>query len=288
MPTLLVFSLRKPYNFFTMEGVKARFNIQGQYWKLLVILAFSLTFIAWILNTPQGLLGKADAIGYAVCHRIDLRSFHLGDRQLPLCARCSGMYLGAMLGLGYQLIIGRRRSGTPPWKVIVPTAVLALAFIFDGINSFLSLIEQSAILYQPTNALRLFTGTGMGLAIAIMLYPAFNSSVWNKVDPRPGISSLSSLSLLIVLAIALDGLILTEIPVVLYPLTLISAAGVLVLLTMVYSMLILMLVKVENRYNHFSQLIFAFIGGLTVAVIQIGLLDLTRYFFTGTWEGFHL
>jgi hypothetical protein len=193
-----------------------------------------------------------------------------------------------MLGLGYQLIIGRRRSGTPSWKVIIPVGVLALAFLFDGINSFSSLIQQSAFLYQPTNTLRLFTGTGMGLAIAIMLFPAFNSSVWNKVDPRPGIVSLSSLSLLIVLAVALDVLILTENPVVLYPLALISAAGVLVLLTMVYSMLILMLFKAENRYNHFRHLVYALIGGLTVAVIQIGFLDLTRYFFTGTWEGFHL
>ena len=60
-------------------------------------LAVGLVLLGWLLNTPPGLLGKADAIGYAVCHRIDLRSFHLGERALPLCARCSGMYLGAML-----------------------------------------------------------------------------------------------------------------------------------------------------------------------------------------------
>jgi uncharacterized membrane protein len=271
-----------------MDDVKDRFNIQGQYWKLLIILAFSLTLIAWVLNTPSGLLGKADAVGYAVCHRIDLRSFHLGDRQLPLCARCSGMYLGAMLGLGYQLVIGRRRTGTPSWKVILPTAILALAFIFDGVNSFLSLFPNSMILYQPNNTLRLLTGTGMGLAIAIMLYPAFNSSIWSRVDPRPGISDLRSFSLLILLAIGLDLLVLTQNPVILYPLSLISAAGVLILLTMVYSMLLLMLFKAENRYNQLSKLIYAFIGGFTVALLQIGFLDLVRYFFTGTWEGFHL
>ena len=55
----------------------------------------------WVYFTPEGILGKAGAVGYAVCHRIDLRSFHLGLRQLPLCARCTGMYLGALLGLTY-------------------------------------------------------------------------------------------------------------------------------------------------------------------------------------------
>ena len=35
-------------------------------------------------------------------------------------------------------------------------------------------------------------------------------------------------------------------------------------------------------------MVYALIGGLTVALIQIGLLDFVRYLFTGTWEGFHL
>ena len=83
-------------------------------------------------------------------------------------------------------------------------------------------------------------------------------------------------------------LILLNNPLILYPLSIISAAGVVVLLTMVYSMLLLMVFKVENRYNQFNQLVYALLGGLTVAIIQIGLLDFIRYLFTGTWEGFHL
>ncbi len=69
----------------------------------LIFIAVGLLLVGWLWNTPAGLLGKADALGYAVCHRIDVRSFHLGERQLPLCARCTGMYLGAMLGLVFQV-----------------------------------------------------------------------------------------------------------------------------------------------------------------------------------------
>ncbi len=87
--------------------------------KGLVILSIGLLLFGWLLNTPPGLLGKADAIGYAVCHRIDLRSFHLGDRQLPLCVRCSGMYLGAMLGLAYQALTRPRAGGFPQRSVWV-------------------------------------------------------------------------------------------------------------------------------------------------------------------------
>ena len=271
-----------------MQTDKVVFGVHTQYWKALVILAFVLISLAWLLNTPPGLLGKADAVGYAVCHRIDLRSFNIHDRQMSLCSRCSGMYLGAVLGLIYQGVIGRRRTGIPSWKILVPISIFVLLFIIDGVNSFLSLFPGAPGLYEPNNTIRLVTGTGMGLAIAVALYPAFNSTVWRLIDPRPALLNLRSFMILVLLAAALSILILLNIPIVLYVLSLISAAGVLVLLTLVYSMIIMMVFKVENGYNQVSQMVYALIGGLTVALIQIGLLDFLRYLFTGTWEGFHL
>ena len=71
--------------------------------KGLVYAALGIVLVGWLLNTPAGILGKADAIGYAVCHRIGERSFHIGGRSLSLCARCTGMYLGAMVGMVYQI-----------------------------------------------------------------------------------------------------------------------------------------------------------------------------------------
>ncbi|GAH11955.1 unnamed protein product, partial [marine sediment metagenome] len=71
----------------------------------------------------------------------------------------------------------------------------------------------------------------MGLAIAILLYPAFNASVWRLIDPRPAMTNFRSFAILVVIAIGLDLLILLENPVILYPLSLISAAGVVILLT---------------------------------------------------------
>src|SRR5512136_1574619 len=102
--------------------------------RYLVVLAALLVFIGWFLNTPPGLFGKADAIGYSVCHRLGERSFHIGSYQLPLCARCSGMYLGAMTGLVFQSIIGWKRFKIPHWTIIGLLVVLVVAFGIDGIN----------------------------------------------------------------------------------------------------------------------------------------------------------
>ena len=62
-----------------MEGALSGLRSKSAALKTLVLVTVGLLFIGWLANTPAGLLGKADAIGYAVCHRIDVRSFLLGD-----------------------------------------------------------------------------------------------------------------------------------------------------------------------------------------------------------------
>ena len=244
--------------------------------------------MGWLWNTPAGLLGKADALGYAVCHRIDVRSFHLGERQLPLCARCTGMYLGAMLGLVFQAVASKRRAGLPPWRVLGFLGVLVLAFGVDGVNSYLHLFPGAPALYEPSNLLRLLTGTGMGLVIALVLYPAFNQAVWRQVNSTPALSGLRYFLLITGLALALDWLVWIDNPLLLYLFALVSAAGVLVLLTMVYSLFWLLIFRKENTCQWFSQMLLPLVGGFGVALVQIALFDLARFALTGTWDGFHL
>ena len=45
------------------------------------------------------------AVGAVVCHQQSSRSFHLGDAQLPVCARCAGLYAGAPGGLLLALLL---------------------------------------------------------------------------------------------------------------------------------------------------------------------------------------
>jgi len=255
---------------------------------ILIYAGAGLLLLSWLVYTPPGLLGKADAIGYAVCHRIDLRSFHLGDRPLPLCARCTGMHLGALLGLGYQAVFSRRRTGLPPLWISIVLGLFAVGFAFDGLNSFASLIPGLPTLYTPTNSLRLFTGTGMGLGIAAMLFPAFNQTAWRDWQPGPALGNSRLLGGLLVLALVLDWMILSENPLVLYPLALLSAAGALLELTMVYSMIVMMVLRIENRFLRPIQMLLPLAGGFGMGLLQIAGLDLIRYWLTGTWDGFHL
>jgi uncharacterized membrane protein len=265
--------------------------------KYLILPAVLLVFTGWLLNTPTGLSGKADAIGYAVCHQIPDRSFHIGNYQLPLCSRCSGMYLGAVTGLVFQSILGWKRGKTPRRSLIVVLGILVVAFAIDGGNSFLYLLKQVRPgilpqipnLYVPNNTLRLLTGSGMGLGIAALLYPAFNQSIWIDFDDkRAALPDWKAFGVLLAIQIVLDLLVLTGSPFILYPLAFIGVLGVWLLLTMVYTIVWVMVTRQENKFKKFRQLWLVFLAGLAITIIQTALIDMLRFWLTGTWAGFPL
>jgi hypothetical protein len=132
------------------------------------------------------------------------------------------------------------------------------------------------------------TGTGVGLLIGAALFPAFNSTVWCNPDPRPALGNLVSFAGLVLLALGLDGLLLLEIPWIMFPMAILSALATLTLLGMVYTIVVLMLFRQENRAEHSTQLALPIISGLGIAVLQIAVIDFLRYLLTGTWEGFYL
>jgi uncharacterized membrane protein len=246
----------------------------------------ALVFVSWLLSTPPGLLGKADAVGYAICHRIDGRSFHLGDRQLPLCARCTGIYLGALLGMGLLIGMGRSRAGGLPPRILLVilfgfTAVMG----FDGVNSYLTLFPGLPHLYEPRNWLRLATGIFNGLTLAALVYPIFNQTLWKNWEARPVIARFRELGLIGAFALVVIGLVLIENPVILYPLALLSAVGVVALLTALDTTFLLILTRRANRVERWTEAIFPLLAGFTLAIVQIGLVDALRFAVFHSWEG---
>ena len=250
-------------------------------------------FAAWMYISPEGALGKLDAIGYAVCHRIDARSFQIGDRQLPLCARCTGEFFAAGIALIFQIFVGGKRSRLPSRGIIAVLVVFFLAFGIDGSNSYLYLLKQTGRgalesipnLYIPNNVLRLFTGSGMGIALAAVLYPIINQTIWRELDQRPALE-WKSFGALVALIAVLDLLILTESPIVLYPAAYISSLGTLSLLGIVFAILWMIIMREDNSFTSLREMALPFLSGYTLALLMILSIDLLRLKFTGTWSGF--
>jgi len=214
---------------------------------------------------------------------------------LPLCARCTGEFYAAGISLIFFALVSKKQSGMPGWKLGIPLIIFFLAFGIDGSNSYLYLIKQTSDgaleiilnLYIPNNTLRLFTGSGMGIALASILFPAFNQSTWLVNDPRPALS-WKKLGILISIIIIVNLLILTDSEFVLYPIAILSVLGVLALLILVFSMAWLLIMRQENAFNTFAQMWLPFLAGTTLALLMITAIDLLRFKLTGTWGGFPL
>jgi uncharacterized membrane protein len=257
----------------------------------LIYMMGGLICIIWLMVTPMGILGKADAIGYAVCHRIDTRSFHIRERQFPLCVRCTGQYMGVVMGLIFLIIFGRKRTGTPPRRVLVGFLLIIVIYAIDGLNSyfylppFIQLFPNMPHLYEPTSILRLMSGTGMGLVISLVLYPAFFRIVLVDPRPEPVINDLRTFFILLGISIFVDLFILITPGYVLFPIAILSASGVVVILSMVYTILWIRIMHKENQFTHLSQLASYVAVGFIIAMAQIAFFDLIRYILTRSWNG---
>ncbi len=255
----------------------------------LALAACALVVGGWLALTPPGLLGKADAIGYAICHRIDLRSFNIGDRQMPLCARCTGIYLGALGAIAVLAALGHSRSGALP---TTPMLLILIAFVglmgVDGVNSYAGLFPGLPQLYAPSNELRLITGTLCGVAVGALLYPVFNQTLWRGWTLRPVVSRPVELASLVVVGALIIVLVLSRDPLVLYALALLSAAGVVLLLTMLYTAGLLMLSRRDARAESWRAAALPLLLGFTLAIAHIAAMDAARYAIFGSWAGLPL
>jgi hypothetical protein len=216
-------------------------------------------------------------------------------RQLPLCARCTGEFYAAGVTLLFLGIVSPKKSGMPGWKLGIPLIIFFLAFAIDGTNSYIYLLKQTSQgalenipnLYVPNNTLRLFTGSGMGIALASILFPAFNGSAWKTFDEASALD-WKKLGSIIGIILVVDLLILTEQPVILLPIAIISVLGVLSLLIIVFSMVWVLIMRLENTFDKLTQMWMPLLAGTTLALLMITVIDLLRFRLTGTWGGFPL
>jgi uncharacterized membrane protein len=271
---------------------KAPHLLTGRWLAVLVALAALLVLGFYTATDParaahDHILTAADYAGYAVCHRITERSFTVAGRQFPLCARCTGMFLGVALTFVVLLLARRGRwSDLPPFPVM---AVL-IGFIglmgIDGVNSYSHFFPNLPHLYEPRHGLRLLTGMGTGLAMGSIIFPALAQTLWWEQERRPSLANLRELAGLVLLAGVVILLVLSNLQPVLYVLALVSAAGVVTILASINCVLLLILIRRDAQATTWWQAAVPLAAGVALAVLQIAAISFARYSLTGTMTGF--
>ena len=249
-----------------------------RYHRLMV--GLSLIIIAvFFFFPPITVLDKTHAVGYAICHQLPARTFDIDGVPLPLCARCTGIYLGALLGLVGLTVSGRYRYVALPSAPILIFLVGFIAIMgIDGVNSYLSFFPGAPQLYTPQNWLRLTTGTFHGLAMGVIVYPVINGSLWraNLTKNEPVIASFKALLPYLAGCVVIILLVLWQQPLLLYPLSILSTLGVMLMLGIVNTMFALIFTRREGYATHWREIVVPAVMGAAMAFLMIGGMDWFR------------
>jgi uncharacterized membrane protein len=232
---------------------------------------------------PSSLLGKADAVGYAICHRIPERSFFLNGRQMPLCARCTGTFLGAMLGMAALLVYRRHRAARLPSVPVLGLMILFIALWgFDGLNSYMTFFPGAPHLYEPRNWLRMTTGILNGLALITLVWPIFVFTLWRAPKQQAVLDNAWQLLAIVPVGGLLVFLVNLGIGALLYPLAILSSAGVLLMLTIINSMIAAVILGREGFARNWLQALVPLTVGVGLALVQMAAMILLRAYLTTT------
>lgn len=234
-------------------------------------------------STP---LTVGDYMSATFCHRLTSHSFSIAGRQFPLCARCSGMYIGFMVILTVLLLAGRERwTAFPRLPQMVVLGGLVVIMAVDGLNSAIASLPIGTPLYAPTNTLRLFTGLGTGLAMGAFLLPAVSQVLWRQAIWKPIITSWAELAGLLSLTGFIGFLLLGNVSTVSYVLALASVAGVTLILTGINTIFVLVALRRDSVAESWTQALWPLGIGLLLALGQIALGTTLRISLVGTITG---
>jgi uncharacterized membrane protein len=109
----------------------------------------------------SGLAAAVYALGHAICHQRPERSFFWGEVAWPVCARCTGIYMGAAAGVLIGLMVRTAAE--------VPAARVRVWLVTAVVPASVSLAYEWGSGRMPSNATRSGTGAIVGLTTACLL-----------------------------------------------------------------------------------------------------------------------
>jgi uncharacterized membrane protein len=256
---------------------------QRRRWRRILVLVCGLVVLGYVLFPPLAPLGKASLIGYSICHQIPERSFHIAEHRLPLCARCTGTYLGIAVGFAALALLGRWRAAE---MLPTPLIVVMVGFIgamgVDGLNSYLYLLTGRAYLYTPQNWLRAATGALNGIALTMIVVPIYNFTLWKQPSIDRPLKNVWELLAILAVAALLVWVVQSEPAWLLYPVSLLTTAGVLWMLTLVNTMILLILFRQDSQAETWRDAAASLLFGLIATLVELTAMGTFRYLVTGT------
>jgi uncharacterized membrane protein len=98
------------------------------------------------------------SVGDRICHQKSERSLYLNGNEMPFCTRCTAIWLGLALGLGFMVLYAIELNE----KFFIAIIFSLLPLGIDGIGQLLGF-------WESTNVVRILTGLPAGMLCGVAL-----------------------------------------------------------------------------------------------------------------------
>lgn len=180
----------------TAVRLRAAFVAASIAWAVLLVAVPFAASQPHVSAMAAALIAGVYAIGSVVCHQLPERSYHLWTAPMPVCARCAGIYFGAVLGASARAIRTAKAvrhsrrvaqdspnvaQGFSPAKVVAqnvnpawrPRLALALAVA----PTIVTLAYEWTTGDAPSHAIRAAAGVPIGVVVAWLIVAATDNQV---------------------------------------------------------------------------------------------------------------
>jgi hypothetical protein len=139
----------------------------------------------WLAGRPHaspiasGLMVAVYGIGSLVCHQLPQRSYYLWTAQMPVCARCAGIYAGAVIGAIAAILRPARRGwpGSVPGRDTRRAHDVRIVLALAAVPTLATLLYEWATGDMPAHAIRAASGVPLGLVVAWLVVAAADNQV---------------------------------------------------------------------------------------------------------------
>lgn len=139
-----------------------------------LIAAAAAAWVLLLLAAPASVLGvpvsaSTYLFGSFICHQKAERSFHLAAAQLPVCARCFGLYAGAAAVLCLAALERAARGGcsTRPLEGWRSASALRAVLLAGAVPTAVTWSAEALGFPDPGNAVRFAAALPLGAAVAL-------------------------------------------------------------------------------------------------------------------------
>jgi len=154
--------------------------------------AFVLASVLWAVLLPvaayaasrspgsslvYGSVAVVYAIGSIVCHQLPARSIHLWGAQMPVCARCTGLYAGAALFAVQAAVRATATDGPTARLKRHDSMYTRKLLVLAALPTIASLVYEWTTGQIPSNTIRALAGVTLGAAVAAVVLSAAENQV---------------------------------------------------------------------------------------------------------------